>query len=506
MSQLMFSGMCKAYAGTPALTEVTLTLQTGRIHALMGENGAGKSTLIKLIAGVVPADRLSVNIDGAKVQLRSAQDAYQAGFRFIHQELNIVPQVSVAENILLGYRYPRRLGIAVNWRKLNRQARQALGTLGAQHINVKSLAGELTAGDRMLVKIAAALVAQPGKEAILYVLDEPTAALTHEESNLLFTVIELLKLRGAAILYVSHRMDEVLRLCDDITVLRDGRHVATQTISSTCKSDIIQQMTGRDVKDAYPPRAFSTAGNVVAVVNKVSSRHLSDLDFELRAGEILGISGLADTGQSDLLKLFMGIERVTSGQLKFNGQSQPSSTHQAWQRRIAYVPRERRSESLMLGMPVRSNIVLPHLGDFGIKTNKATEIRNSAEIAEKVRLKCRNLEQAVGELSGGNQQKVVFARGLYAQPRLLLLDEPTRGVDVGAKHDIYLLVRQLSAQGCAVILTSSDLPEILGMCHRILVLHDGRQAHLLDRGSLSPAELLSRFYKSHSNERDSIPT
>ena len=505
MPQLVFSEMSKAYAGTPALTDVTLALQTGRIHALMGENGAGKSTLIKLIAGVVPADKLAVSVNDVSVPLRSPHDAYKAGFRFIHQELNIVPQISVAENILLGHRFPRRLGIAVNWRKLNDQARQSLHTLGAQHIDVQTPAGELTAGDRMLVKIAAALVAQPGEDAILYVLDEPTAALNDKESSMLLAVIERLKLQGAAVLYISHRMDEVMRLCDDVTVLRDGRHISTQPIEAISRDTLIQQMTGRDVKEAYPQRTVDKSNTVVAVVDNVCSSHLSKINFELRAGEILGVSGLSDAGQSELLKLFMGIERVKSGRFAFIGQGQPASTHDAWRRKIAYIPRERRRESLMLGMPVRSNILLPHLGSYGIKANKAKETRDTAELAEKVNLKYRNLEQAVGELSGGNQQKVVFARTLHDRPALLLLDEPTRGVDVGAKYDIYELVRQLSAQGCAIILSSTDLPEILGMCDRILVLHDGRQAHLLERGSLSSAELLGHFHAAHSAGHDSIP-
>lgn len=496
MQELTFKNMSKNYGGTPALLGVTLALKPGRVHALMGENGAGKSTLIKLMAGVVAADSISVEKDGQFVPLQSPSDARNAGFRFIHQELNIVPQVTVAENILLGRAYPRRFGIAVDWPKLNAQAHSALDSLGATHIDVTAQAGDLSAGDKMLVKIAAALVSQDNENVELYVLDEPTAALTVDESEMLFAVIERLKSLGAAILYVSHRIDEVLRICDDVTVLRDGKHVVTKLISQTSKNDLIQSMTGRAVADTYPPRTNEMSQNVVASVSNVETANLSNLNFQLHAGEVLGVSGLSDAGQSELLQLFMGVERVTSGELTLDNGTQPRTTADAWDRKVAYIPRERRSESLMLNMPIRSNILLPHLGAFGITANKAAETRESARLGNKVGLKYDGPEQPVGQLSGGNQQKVVFARAIHGSPKLLLLDEPTRGVDVGAKYDIYLLVRELSAQGCAVILTSTDLPEILGMCDKILVLHAGSQAHLLERGTLSAAELLSHFYKA----------
>lgn len=494
MQSVTLENMSKAYGGVPALSDVTITLHSGRVHALMGENGAGKSTLIKLSAGVVKADTLRLVKDGSELPLNGPQDAHQAGFRFIHQELNIVPQVSVAENILLGWPYPLRFGVAVNWSLVRDTAQQALDFLGATHIDVNALAGSLPAGDKMLIKIAAALVAEGGAQADVYVLDEPTAALTGAESEMLFTVIERLKNNGAAILYVSHRMDEVLRICDDVTVLRDGRHVSTGQVADTNKEEIILAMTGRDVKDAYPARDSGIAEQTVVSVRNVATAKLSNLNFELKKGEILGVSGLAEAGQTEVLRLFMGLEPVTSGTATLNGKALPVSPAAAWAEKVAYIPRERRSESLMLGMSIRSNTMLPHLTEYGLKASKPDEGRQTRALAEKVRLKYDGPEQPVGQLSGGNQQKVVFARALFGNPRLLLLDEPTRGVDVGAKYDIYLLVRKLSAQGCTVILTSTDLPEILGMCDSILVLQEGRQAHLLDRGTLGAADLLAHFY------------
>lgn len=494
MQTLTFAHMSKAYGHVPALADVTLSLAGGRVHALMGENGAGKSTLIKLVAGVVRADSLQVTRDGVPVPLRDAQDAHDAGFRFIHQELNIVPQVSVTENILMGRDLPRRFGLAVDWAAARVQARAALAALGATHIDVRALAGDLPAGDKMMMKIAAALVSADGDDAVLYVLDEPTAALTGEESALLFRVIARLRDQGAAVLYVSHRLDEVMRICDDVTVLRDGRHVMTWPLVETGKTEIIHAMTGRDVQDAYPSRMTPVSAASVVSLRNVRTPHLSGLTFDLAAGEVLGIAGLAEAGQSRLLQMFMGLEPVQEGKAQFDGGGLPSAPPDAWARGVAYIPRERRGQALCLDMSVRANIVLPHLGGYGLRASARREASDAQRLAEKVRLKAVGTDQPVGQLSGGNQQKVVFARALHGQPKLLLLDEPTRGVDVGAKYDIYLLVRELSAQGCAVILTSSDLPEMLGMCDRILVLQDGHQAHLRDRGTMSSADLLAHFY------------
>ena len=489
--------MSKAFGGFPALADVTLNLSSGRVHALMGENGAGKSTLIKLIAGVLKPDSISVTKDGSPLPLNDAQDAHKAGFRFIHQELNIVPQVSVAENILLGRDLPRRFGFAVDWNKVKTQAEEALAFLGATHVDVTLPAGDLPAGDKMMMKIAAALVSADHNVPVLYVLDEPTASLTGEESEMLFDVIERLKAKGTAILYVSHRIDEILRICDDITVLRDGEFVSKNEISKTSKVDIIQAMTGRDFKDAYPKREVPIGIDTIASLENVDTSNLQNLNFELRAGEILGVSGLAEAGQSQLLKLFMGLGKVKGGAASFLDEELPRSPSDAWARSVAYIPRERRGEALCLDMSVRANIVLPHLSDYGFYAKPWLENKDALEFGGKVQLKSSGSTQPVGQLSGGNQQKIVFARAIQGNPKLLLLDEPTRGVDIGAKYDIYLLVRELSANGCAVILTSTDLPEVLGMCDRVLVMQEGRQAHLLKRGEMTSADLLSHFFNNN---------
>ncbi len=491
MQSLTFHDLSKAYAGVPALGGVSLTLTPGRVHAVMGENGAGKSTLIKLIAGVVRADRGWVEKDGVRLPLAAPADAMAAGFRVIHQELNIVPQVSVAENILLGHPAPRRAGVLMDWPALHTRARAALHELGADHIDTRALAGHLGRGDRMLMRIATALVA--GGEACLYVLDEPTAALTPAESALLFAVIGRLKARGAAILYVSHRMDEVMRLCDDITVLRDGRHVSTTPAGVTTKDAVIRAMTGRAVSDTYPPRQ-TPLGEVVIRAEALSSPRLSGIDFTLRAGEILGLTGLGEAGQRDVLRLFLGLERATSGRLVVHGARAPRSPAAAWRAGVALIPGERRAEGLMLQMSVRANAVLPHLSGWAARPQ--TEVRQAAELTTRVGLKSTGPDQPVGQLSGGNQQKVVFARALMGNPNLLLLEDPTRGVDVGARAEIYGLIRAASARGCAVLLASTDLPELTGLCDRIMLLHAGRQVDIL--GAVSPADLLARIYETEN--------
>ncbi len=495
MQSLRFVGLSKSYGSAPALRDVTLELAAGRVHALMGENGAGKSTLIKLIAGVVPADKMTVERDGQAVTLKSGKDATRAGFRFIHQELNVVPQLSVAENIFLARDLPQRFGLLINWRKLHGLAREALETLGITHIDPARQVGALSTVDRMLVRIASALVAAPGeKRPCLYVLDEPTAALSETESERLFAVIQRLKSEGAAILYVSHRMNEIMKICDDVTVLRDGIGVMTEKVATVSRMAIIHAMTGKDLGDAFPARTKAVGQRVSAVVTGLSSQRLRDANFSVREGEIFGIAGLSDAGQTELVQLFLGIEKVTKGQLVVLGRAVPKSPSEAWSRGIAYIPRDRRSEGLMLRMPIRANMLLPHLADYGVFARKGSETHRARDLARHVQLRATGTEQSVGDLSGGNQQKVVFARAMAGTPRLLLLDEPTRGVDVGAKFEIYTLIREMSAQGCSVLLASSDLPELLGLCDRIVILQDGRQTCMVVPEGMTTADLLARFY------------
>lgn len=484
-----------------ALSDAYLDLAAGRVHALMGENGAGKSTLIKLLAGVQRADKIDVSLDGHALPLGNAEDARNAGFRFIHQELNIVPHLSVAENIFLGWTYPKRFGVAIDWKQLGQQAEAALLRLGVDHIDVTVQAARLSTGDRMLVKIAGSLVSLHGEDAQLYVLDEPTAALSEDEADKLFRVIEQLKTAGVAVLYVSHRMNEVMRICDDVTVLRDGKTVLSSAIAETDRQQIIFAMTGRDLEETHPKRKTPISNTIVCAAKDAATAHIRNVNFELREGEIVGICGLTNAGQSEVLQLFMGLSALERGSVTVTERAAPGSPSEAWGSNIAYVPRERRSEGLMLRRSAQDNIVLPHLASLsrngGIAHSRAEEAI-AERLSSSVRLKAASPKQSVYELSGGNQQKVVFARALAADPKLLLLDEPTRGVDVGAKFDIYSLMRQASSKGCSILLTSSDLPELLGMCDRIIIMRDGVQSAPIPVDALTPATLLAQFYHSEA--------
>jgi ABC-type sugar transport system ATPase subunit len=487
--------LAKAYAGVPALKDASLTVTRGEVHALMGENGAGKSTLIRILAGATTADSGDIVLDGQPVTIGHPSQSARLGLRFIHQELSIIPELSVAENLFLGRPYPRRLGILADWRALNRRAAEALGALDITTIDPGRKMARLAVGDQMLVKIAAAFLDDSGAAARLYVMDEPTAALTSEESDRLFRVIGNLRAGGAGIIYVSHRMDEVMRIADRVTVLRDGETVATRAIADCGKASIIEMMTGRTLADAYPARRAVARPEIVLKVSGLGSAAVGDIGFELHAGEILGVSGLAGAGQSELLRLLIGAETMTGGSIELKGRRLgPGDAAARWREGFAYVPRERRREGLLPRASVADNTVLSHLSALsraGLFRNRRRELARSSEVAERVKLKSVGPRQSVLQLSGGNQQKVVFARAVLGAPHVLLLDEPTRGVDVGAKFDIHSLLRELAAGGVAIVLASSDLPELIGMADRILVMREGRQAAIVPAAGLTQAQLLT---------------
>jgi len=468
-SLLSLKSVTKAYAGVPALRGVDLDIAAGEIHALMGENGAGKSTLIKILAGVVSPDTAEIAVEGRAVAIDSPATAYRLGLRFIHQELNTVPTVSVAENIFLGRAYPRRAGVFVDWRKLHETARQALATLGITHIDTHRRMATLSVGDRMLVKISSAFLSDPGSPARLYVMDEPTAALTRTESEALFKVLREIRASGNSVLYVSHRLDEVMALCDRATVLRDGKSIDSGRMAEITHDDLVAMMIGRKVEEAYPAATAAPSAEVA----------YSGHGLTVHKGEIVGVAGLAGAGQRELLLRIFG------------------NPAKAWRNGIGYVPRERRSEGLVVTRPIFENVTLAHLRQQslgGVWLTPRNERRFAVARGEDVRLKSSGPAQRALELSGGNQQKVVFAKALGGDPKLLLLDEPTRGVDVGAKFDIYSIIRNMTGKGMAVILVSSDLPELIGMCDRIAIMRDGAITETIAAAGLSEEELLNRCY------------
>jgi ABC-type sugar transport system ATPase subunit len=509
-SLLKISNASKSYSGVPALIDASLDLRAGEVHALIGENGAGKSTLIKLMAGVVRPDSMQVELRGRPVAIHQAGDAFRLGLRFIHQELNIVPQISVAENIFLGQPYPRLAGVLVDWGSLNEAARAVLHQLDITHINVRQTMARLSPGDQMLVSIARAFVGDDvaGKAntgAAVYVMDEPTAALTRQETELLFKVIDHLKQRGSAVLYVSHRLEEIFKIADRITIMRDGRVVDTCDIAQVRPADLIRMMTGRSMQQLYPARSTPVGDRVLLAARGVRTRAVHDVSFQLAEGQIIGIAGLNGSGRTELLRALVGLDRLLAGEIWLNGQPlRDLSPTQAWKRGIAFVPEERRSQGLILSRSIRDNVTLPqlrHLSRGGWMLDYRLERQTSQHLGEQVRLKATGTEQTTRQLSGGNQQKVVFARALARPPRVLLLDEPTRGVDVGAKADIYGLIRQISAAGTGILMVSSDLPELVGMTDRILIMRGGALVDNVQTAGLDEEKVLSLCYGEIHYER-----
>ncbi|MBN9333958.1 sugar ABC transporter ATP-binding protein [Devosia sp.] len=484
----------KAYAGVPALSGASLVIAPGEIHALMGENGAGKSTLIKILAGVVAPDTAEITVNGERVGIDSTKAAYRLGLRFIHQEFNVVPTLSVAENIFMGRRYPRRAGLFVDWKVLNREAQRALDRLGIDHIDPRQNLGTLSLGDQMLVRISAALL----DDAKLYVMDEPTAALTRDESERLFRVLREIRASGSSVLYVSHRLDEIMALCDKATVLRDGRSIDSGALTNITHDDLVALMIGRKVEEAYPKATAEPRETTVFAAAGLATAGLNPVSLSLREGEVLGIAGLSGSGQGELIRAIFGDAKVTAGTMTLSSSPYtPSSPASAWQSGVAYVPRERRAEGLVMRRPIFENITLAHLkrqSRAGTWLAPNREKRLAAELGANMRLKAVGPAQDVLELSGGNQQKVVFAKAVAGNPRLLLLEEPTRGVDVGAKFDIYSIVRELTAKGAAVILVSSDLPELIGISDRIAVMRRGEITTIVDAAGLREDDLINLCY------------
>ncbi len=492
----------KSYSGIPALIDAELTLLSGEVHALMGENGAGKSTLIKIMAGVVIPDSAQAFAQGRPVTINSPQAAKQHGLRFIHQELSVVPQLSVAENIYLGQSYPTVGGLFVNWQRLNAAARDVLAQLGVTHINVRQKMARLSPGDQMLVNIAHAFVGDDltaqDQPALVYVMDEPTASLTGHEIEQLFSVIDRLRERGSAVLYVSHRLDEIFRIADRVTVMRDGRIVDTRPIETVTQADLIFMMTGRELQQIYPARTHPVGRETVLDVQRLTTPFIHDVSFELKAGEILGIAGLSGAGRTEVLRGIIGADRMRSGSIRMDDKPLPRLTPTAaWHRGIAFVPEERRSQGLVMTRSITNNITLPQLKHYsygGAVLAHRRERTHSNELGQSVRLKARGVRQSVKQLSGGNQQKVVFARALARSPRVLLLDEPTRGVDIAAKADIYQLIREISAQGVGIVMVSSDLPELIGMADRLLIMKDGQLIHTVENTALTEEKVLTLCY------------
>lgn len=468
---LEMKNISKAFYGVQALANVDFSVLRGETHILLGENGAGKSTLVKILSGAYHKDAGEIFFDGEQIEISTPLDAQRKGISIIYQEFNLIPGLSVAENIFLG-REPVKGNRLINWRVLNENAKAILDKLHAD-VSPTALVATLSVAEQQFVEIAKAL----SFGAKLIIMDEPSATLTPAEIDRLFAVIRDLKRAGVSIIYISHHLDEIFEIGDRVTVLRDGELVATDDIKNVTKDMIIRWMVGRDLTNTYPPRT-TTPGEVVLEVQNLSRRgELHDISFHLRRGEILGIAGLVGSGRTELVRALYGADPIDSGEIKLHGRTLAIKTpKESIKNGIGFLPEDRKQEGLVLEQSVKNNVTLANL----VKVVKNGIISGSAEKAavdEYVRnlgIRTVNQQVLIKNLSGGNQQKVVLAKWLFTDSDILIFDEPTRGIDVGAKYEIYQLMNRLTEQGKSVIMVSSELPEIIGMSDRVLVLHNGR--------------------------------
>lgn len=463
-------GIDKSFGSNQVLKQAGFTLESGEVHALMGENGAGKSTLMKILTGVYTKDAGTVLVDGKEVNYKNPQEAEKAGIVFIYQELNVMFDLTVEENLFMGKEIHGKFGIC-DKKAMQKKAQEALNILGV-NISPKTVMAELSVGQQQMVEICKALMA----DAKVIIMDEPTAALTQSETAALFKVIESLRKKGVSMVYISHRMEEIFELCDRITVLRDGSYIGVKNIPETNMNEIVKMMIGREIGERYPSRNVKIGKEVLKVKELTRKGTFHDVNFSVRAGEVLGVSGLMGAGRTEIMQAIFGNLSYESGTIEIDGKEvKISNPRQAMEHGIGFITEDRKTEGLMLDKSIRENISLCNLR----RISKSSVISREAEknmVAEAIKdqhIKCFGSYHECNNLSGGNQQKVVLAKWILTNPKILILDEPTRGVDIGAKKEIYSIINKLAAQGVAIIMVSSELPEVLGMSDNIMVVREG---------------------------------
>jgi ABC-type sugar transport system ATPase subunit len=484
----------KHFDGVHALRQLRLQFASGEVHVLMGENGAGKSTAAKIIAGVVQPDAGDILLRGQKIRLRTPLEAQQQGIGIVFQELDLFPYLTVAENIVIGNRHVERSAF-VDFAKLAQFCKPYLASVGLG-ASPNVLLADLPIGQRQLVAIARAL----SMDAQLIVLDEPTSSLSDQDAQRLFDLIRALKNRGVTIIYVSHKMHEIFQIADRITVLRDGQYVGTRVASQTTANELISMMVGRELFDEGPRQTHRTSRLLLAA-RHLSTARLRDISFELHAGEVLGVAGLVGAGRSELGAALFGLDRLASGTIQLNGQQiRPRSGRDAIAMGIGLVPEDRKQQGLMMQMSVKENCTLSVLSRLsrGGFVRSGQELARTGEALKQTRIKAASPQALVSTLSGGNQQKVLLARWLEVNPEVLFLDDPTRGIDVGAKRDIYALIDAMAKREKGIIMVSSELPELLRCCDRIIVLHDGRCTGCVDATTATQEEIMVLATRSNS--------
>ena len=484
---LKISGIDKSFPGVKALSNACLSVYAGRAMALMGENGAGKSTLMKVLTGIYSKDAGTIEYLGQQVMFKGPKNSQEAGISIIHQELNLVGNLTIAENIFLGREFTTPFG-SIDWKKMHAEADKLLARLHVPHRS-HQLCSELSIGEQQMVEIAKAL----SFESKVIIMDEPTDALTDTETEALFNVIRELKAEKRGIVYISHRIKEIFEICDDVTVLRDGQFIGEVAVAELTEDRLIEMMVGRRLDEQYP-HVDVPEGEVRLEVNQLSGSGVHNVSFTLRAGEILGISGLMGAGRTELMKVLYGALPKESGEVRLNGKTISNDCPQdGLNNGIVYISEDRKGDGLILGMSVKENMSLTALDHF----SKVGRIRHDSEqlavddFILMFNIKTPSRDQQIGLLSGGNQQKVAIAKGLMTRPNVLILDEPTRGVDVGAKKEIYQLINKFKQDGLSIIIVSSEMPEVLGMSDRILVMREGRISGEFSREDATQEKLLA---------------
>lgn len=483
---LRVNSLSKSFLGLKALDNIHFDLKKGEVHALMGENGAGKSTFMKILIGLLRADSGSISFNGDQIENMDVHGMLQKGISMIHQEILMVPELTVAQNIFLGREFSR--SYLVNERAINQKAQELLHLMGLD-MNVRTKAKQLSIAELQLIEIAKAI----SINAKVIIMDEPTSALSEKESAMLFKIIKDLKSKGVAIIYISHKMEEIYQIADRITVLRDGKFIATKNTADLDKNSLISLMVGREINQLFSENTMVSGEVVLKVQNLNKKGKFSDINFEVHAGEVLGIAGLMGAGRTEIARAIYGLDSIDGGDIILKGKKiKIRSPKDAIREGIGYVSEDRKALGFIPELSVKDNISLSSLLNYskGWFIETKNEQKASSQMADDLKIKASGLRQKVMNLSGGNQQKVVIAKVLLAQPSLIILDEPTRGIDIGAKHEIYKLIRQLAENGLAVIMISSELPEILGMSNRILVLSKGKQTAILTQEEASQEKIM----------------
>lgn len=492
---LEMKDICKDFPGVRALDKVSFRLRAGSVHSLMGENGAGKSTLMKCLFGIYAKDSGSVYLDGREVSFSNPRDALDHGVAMVHQELNVAQKRSVMDNIWLG-RYPKRLGFVTSEKIMYTETRKIFEELEID-IDPRAVIGRLSVAQRQMTEIAKAV----SYNAKIIVLDEPTSSLTEHEVEHLFRIINMLRERGCGIIYISHKMEEILRISDEITIMRDGAHILTAPASEFTMAKIIKLMVGRELKNRFPPKT-NTPGEVRLEIKELSSRYtkVRDVSFNVRRGEIVGIAGLDGSGRSELLENIFGISARRSGEIYLEGKKiRIRRPEEAIRQGFALLTEERRATGIFGILDINENTTIANLKKYmkaGIFLDDAARRRDTDSAIKSLRIKTPSRRTQIRSLSGGNQQKVILSRWLLTEPSVLMLDEPTRGIDVGSKYEIYQLIIKLAEEGRSVIMVSGELPELLGVCDRICVMSGGRMVGELDAAAATQEQIMTLAAKN----------